>query len=125
MWLHFNGMPCFTDVVPIRFGISMVSIPEILIFIPSTGSEHLFHISTAQCENTYSLSKLSWLVKTTNNLRTEAATEVWFAQLERAFQLKFQKPVPFPPRESADSNFHTNLYGARKSHNITALSAPK
>ena len=24
-------------------------------------------------------------------------------------QLKFQKPVPFPLQESADSNFHTNL----------------
>ena len=25
MWLHFNMMPCFADMVPIRFGISMVS----------------------------------------------------------------------------------------------------
>ena len=38
-------------------------------------------------------------------------------------RLKFQKPVPFPPWESADSNFHTNIYGARKSHNITAKCA--
>ena len=40
-------------------------------------------------------------------------------------QLQFQKLVPFPPRESVHSIFHTNLYGARNSHNITALSAPK
>ena len=39
--------------------------------------------------------------------------------------LRFQKLVPFPLWESADSNFHTNLYRARKSHNITALSAPE
>ena len=26
-------------------------------------------------------------------------------------RLKFQKPVPFPLRESVDSIFHTNLYG--------------
>ena len=36
-------------------------------------------------------------------------------------RLKFQKQVPFPPQKSADSIFHTNLYGARKSHNITTL----
>ena len=34
----------------------------------------------------YSLSKLIWQVKATNNLRTEAAMEVWFAPLERARQ---------------------------------------
>ena len=33
-------------------------------------------------------------------------------------RLQFQKPVSFPPWESADSNFHTNLYEARKSHSI-------
>ena len=27
-------------------------------------------------------------------------------------RLQFRKPVTFPPRESADSNFHTNMYGA-------------
>ena len=36
-------------------------------------------------------------------------------------RFQFQKPVPFPPRESADSIFHTNLYEARKSHNTTAV----
>ena len=31
-----------------------------------------------------------------------------------AKQLKFLKPVMFPPRESDDSNFRTNLYGAKQ-----------
>ena len=39
-------------------------------------------------------------------------------------RLKFLNPDPFTKRESAVSNFHTNLYGALKSHNITAQSAP-
>ena len=30
--------------------------------------------------------------------------------------VQFQKPVLFPPWESAASNFYTNLYGARKSN---------
>ena len=38
--------------------------------------------------------------------------------------LNFLNPNPFTKRESAVSNFHTNLYGAIKSHNITAQSAP-
>ena len=38
--------------------------------------------------------------------------------------LKFLNPDPFTKRESAVSNFHTNLYGAIKSHNITAQSTP-
>ena len=41
-----------------------------------------------------------------------------------AKRLKFLNPDPFTKRESAVSNFHTNLYGAIKSHNITAQSAP-
>ena len=39
-------------------------------------------------------------------------------------RLKFLNPDPFTKRESAVSNFLTNLYGAIKSHNITAQSAP-
>ena len=41
-----------------------------------------------------------------------------------AKRLKFLNPDPFTPWESAVSNFHTNLYGAIKSHNITAQSEP-
>ena len=37
---------------------------------------------------------------------------------------KFLNPDPFTKRESVVSNFHTNLYGAIQSHNITAQSAP-
>ena len=47
MWLCFYRMSCFADVVHIRFGISIVSNLEILIFMISAKSEHLFHISTA------------------------------------------------------------------------------
>ena len=44
VWLHFNRMPCLADVAPIRFGISMVSNPEIKNFMLSARSEHLFHM---------------------------------------------------------------------------------
>ena len=39
-----------------------------------------------------------------------------------AKRLKLLNPDPFTKWESAVSNFHTNLYGAIKSHNITAQS---
>ena len=41
-----------------------------------------------------------------------------------AKRLKLLNSDLFTPRESAVSNFHTNLYGAIKRHNITAQSAP-
>ena len=53
------------------------------------------------------------MVKATNNLRTEAATEVGFCPIGKSASKRFkiQKPVPFPPQESADSNFHKSLWG--------------
>ena len=46
---------------------------------------------------------------------------MWFAPLEISDQR-----VKVPEASSVSySIFHSNLYGARKSHNITALSAPK
>ena len=62
------------------------------------------------------------MVKTTNNLQMEAATEYVICTIGKSApkRLQFKNPVPFPLRESAYSIFHTNLYGARKSHNITA-----
>ena len=42
VWLHLNRKPCFAGVAPIRFGSSMVSNPQIQIFMLSAS----FHIFT-------------------------------------------------------------------------------
>ena len=55
---------------------------------------------------------------TSVNLQTEVAT----CTIGKSTAKRLKEPVPLALLESADSNFHANLYGARKRHNITTLS---